>query len=495
MTVFDKRFHNLTEKQSDRRKYLTLIYGVFALAMFLHHIVVTICYREISTGADFLPITWIVFAVCSVLLGRMWEDKSFWILLVLLILRTLRIDTGEEGAQEVRNTVFLVGLYAYFGCYAAGRAIGIHKLKGFLMLFCALWTIAMTVFSCLGIYVGWTGNAIENLGTSPICVQYARLFPVYHPVEAGILSSISIAVAIVGFFVSRHSAHPKLAWLYCPAMILIFIFGMLTSTRACLVINAVEIAAVICLIVYERIKNRGKQENSPQRNRLIAAAMILLLVILTAALIALQSLFLPMLIQIRNQSGILVSNALAEETQAVSSFQIEARDFSMENGMDGLLNGRVVIWENTLQAIGQKPMILLSGESSNHPIEIVNNIREAQGLYRVSHTHNMFLQTLLENGIPGLLLYAAFILLFLRNAYKVIRNRELPFWKRIVPLPALACLCGELIDITTSTVNDRPQMTLLYLFIGFTAVIAGCQECQGDGSVGSVRGRTNEARR
>ena len=147
----------------------------------------------------------------------------------------------------------------------------------------------------------------------------------------------------------------------------------------------------------------------------------------------------------------------------------------MNEGVDGLMTGRLTIWKETMQTIGQKPMILLWGESAHMPreMEAINSIREAEGLYKIHHTHNEFLQILLENGIPGLALFAAFIVLFLRDAYRMITNRTLRFWQRAVPIPALGCLMAETVDITARANGDLPQMTILFLFIGFTAVLAG----------------------
>lgn len=137
--------------------------------------------------------------------------------------------------------------------------------------------------------------------------------------------------------------------------------------------------------------------------------------------------------------------------------------------MDDFLNGRYRIWENTFTLFRQEPKILLWGESAYHPMEKINAMRTEAGLLSVSHVHNTFLQILLENGIPGLLLYLSFIVIFIWQAVKLMLDPTIPLWQKIVPVPAIGCLIADTVDVCAIATDGYPPMTILYLFIGLTA--------------------------
>ena len=86
----------------------------------------------------------------------------------------------------------------------------------------------------------------------------------------------------------------------------------------------------------------------------------------------------------------------------------------------------------------------------------------------MGHCHNLWIQTLLESGILGLLLLLALHVYFLMHAFRLLKNKSLPFWQRLLPLPALAALVSEVFEHTASPDTCFPQLTLLYLFMGFT---------------------------
>ena len=86
-TFIRKLDHDWIDPET-RKPVVTVLYAVFAMAMVLHHIVVTIWYPAIAKGSDikYLWLLFPVFALVSVFLGHMWKDKGFWFLFALVVL-------------------------------------------------------------------------------------------------------------------------------------------------------------------------------------------------------------------------------------------------------------------------------------------------------------------------------------------------------------------------------------------------------------------------
>ncbi len=466
---------DLRNRENDRFRWVRLIYGAYAILMFLHHIYVTLYFKEVNYDSALFYIPWITFAVMTFFLGQLWKDKAFWILVALLLLRVFRIEAAGPKRIAFRNEILIIGIYAYFGCYGAGRVFRNHPkdLKMFVSVFCLLWTLAMIAFSCCGIYVGWTGEPVQTPGADKFYLLYGgtyRLAPIYHMVEGGTLASASIAVAIIGFLVTKSKA---LRIFYILEMIVIYIAGALTVTRTAYILNAFAICYI--LFFWLESKHSGKQNGQlPKAGQMILkyCALFLGTVLLGFALIYLQMQFLDAFNAVKSGRASVVSTAMAETVADSAAKTIQSRDFVTDQGINGFLNDRLDIWRSTIEAFRRKPSILWEGESAYKSMKLVDSIRKEWNTFKASHTHNIFLQTILENGIPALVLFLGFLAFFLMNTVKTIRHKELPFWQRMISLPALVCVISDMQSINASATRGRPHMTIFYLFIGLTMACA-----------------------
>ena len=104
-------------------------------------------------------------------------------------------------------------------------------------------------------------------------------------------------------------------------------------------------------------------------------------------------------------------------------------------------------------------------------MEVFNQYRVSLDRFAVDHCHSLYLETIMQTGIPGFLLWLLGIVLLLLNAFRLMKNRNLPMWQRVIALPAMACLVGELAECSACTEFGYPPMTILYLFIGLTIAI------------------------
>jgi O-antigen ligase len=84
--------------------------------------------------------------------------------------------------------------------------------------------------------------------------------------------------------------------------------------------------------------------------------------------------------------------------------------------------------------------------------------------------HNTPLCVLVEMGLIGLLVYLAFFAAWLRNGWRLWKNRQQPNWARahgLILIAALACYAAQMIfhDVTYSPIDN----TLLYLLAGLAS--------------------------
>ena len=472
-----------------RYRWITVAYMVFAMMMLMHHVWVTAYYATVEDGAIMLRFPWIILAGAGILLGRMWKDKCFWLLLALLLMKFLRIAIPMPEKISETQRIYELCIYSFFICYGAGRVLNGKDRKTFISVFCALWTAAMTVYACLGLYPVLTGISIWNLGTEGFYIRPAeqRLWPVFHPVEAGTMTASGIAAALVGFFMSRRKA---VRALYLFGAVLMFLMGVFCISRTSNLLTAAGIAAPLSMLLYERLCKQKKQGKffTPLRITAAFAAFSVIMVML----VVLQIKMIPAFNALRSNNTGLIPEAAAEETAPESGeipliteaeteetagqvpVEISTRGFVTDEGADGFLTGRWRIWTHIYDCFEERYSIyMLIGQGVYKPMEHINGyIRKGLALPYIYHLHSTFIQTLWESGFPGFIAFTAFFGIFAWNAFRLIRNRKLPLWQRMIPVPALLCWLADMVDCTGYCNWGKPPMTILYLFTGLTIAIA-----------------------
>ena len=449
-----------------RMKGVTWAYMAAAVLLLLHHIYVTVYQKTVLTGARDLYIPFIVFAAASFFMGRMWKDGLFWIFAALLVLKVVRTAMFGDYAVVVSMTYFVLSVYAFFVCYAIARVIPRNLWKTFLAVLCFLWTAAALVYAAFGLKVAFTGVPVSNLGTEEFTVHDAdrRLIMIYHVVTSGVILSVSMSMAILGCILAKRKT---IRLFYVAAALVLFFTCSLTGTRTAFVMSGANLALLLCIPLYDRLKP-GKPRNFAL-NTGKAMALFLAFITVTCAIAYIQSHAAGLLQYTQVRGGLIIPAARAEE-EAVGV--ISQRGFVISSNPDDILNGRFVHWQNILQIVLEDRETLLLGRSVYNTMTPVNELRLSMDLQPLYHCHNTFLQHLMENGIPGLLLYSGFVLVFLFHAFRVLTNRELPFWQRALPAGAIVCIMEGLIDNTCHVNFGYPQMTFLYLFAGFTIALS-----------------------
>ena len=135
--------------------------------------------------------------------------------------------------------------------------------------------------------------------------------------------------------------------------------------------------------------------------------------------------------------------------------------------LDGgdLLSGRTTIWKQAVRFLASYPRTLLTGRSVHEPMKNTGIMRTENLV--TEHCHNMILQTLIESGLPGLLLLLAFILCTGQRAVRLVTDEEKPMLVRLMPAAVCAIWVGELTECVVRMTNIRvPMLGLLMLYAG-----------------------------
>lgn len=454
-----------------RFRAVDILYAAAAAFMVLFHIYITLWFPEVSTGTEILHTAWCVMAVAGILLGKMWRDKGFWVLAAFWLLKFFRLFIPHPELVVGAKDTFYSGIFAFFVCYAVGRALRPDMHKVFLKIICSVWTLAMTVLCVMGIYAAWTGTLIYNYSTAYIGISptvghpgYQRMTLVYYATTtAGIVAS-SVAVSLMGAMLFKQR---WLKILFAVSIVPMVIACGLTSTRTTYITIGFALSLFVIVLLYNHMiakKTEGRLQKLAAKEVLILAAAF---VLLFGGLVVSQVFIADGFNAIKSKGGVILPHALAE-SEATFELDVAHRGF-ISGSLNSLLSGRVTIWQAAVQNITSSAEKLMLGESVLHPMKNVNAIISSRAAFE--HCHNIFLQTMLENGIPGLIILVAFLVIFVVNAWKLVFCRTMPMWKRLLPFPAIVVLIGELAECLTILQNDFPPMTFFYLFAGFTIAV------------------------
>ena len=449
-----------------RKPVVTVLYAVFAMAMLLHHIVVTLWYPGISKGTDikYLRILFPFFAFVSIPLGHMWKDKGFWFLFALLLLEYLRLAIPTPVIAMDFSSI----LYAFFGCYSIAKVLGTKKQKPFLQAFCVFWCLSLSILCLLGIYSTLSQKNINNFDSGVIYLAnisyYGRAYrlSMFYPfVISGIISATCFSISLTGFTLTSSRKTRLFYIIICVISLLATCF---TNTRT----SYVQISFSISILIFSWLYKRF-QSLSLVRRIIFYSSFLILTVTLYIAISYIPDCFGF----VRRIRSLFLPNAFAEETSVVSTVLVPQANNPIFSFLNTLSSGRIDLWRTAIQYLKNYPVSLFFGNSIHEPMSSINSLAISNGLWSepFSHMHNLWLQSLIENGILGLFLLISFQVYFIYHALRLLRSRELPLWQRYISVPAVTILFCELTEYSTSLNACYPQATILYLFMGFTVAI------------------------
>lgn len=408
----------------------------------------------IGSGVDNMPpIIWyarMATVPLAMYLGKLWKNTGFRILAVytaVFFLRCFIPDQDSIFTEEVAENI-LSALWLFSACYGMGYVLNEKQLKKFLLICTGIWTAGMTVLSCMGIFSAWTEQTVRLFEKAEIYVYInARVNIIYLATITGSMIGITLLMASLTIVCVRNKL---VKILFGVALIPLSITLALTDSRTAYISVPVGFGIIAFSLVFHYLQGKEKfHRRQCQWKPWLISIVIALIVFVLLVCVLLQ--ITPIFNQIRNR-GFLVSVAYAEEANSAG---IVTRGFGGSN----ILDGRAELWTKVLEHFQQNPIALLIGESKLSPLHIVNNYK--------AHCHSIYIQILLESGIPGLLLFLVFIGYTLIHAIRAIRDPEQPLWIRLLPAIPVSLWVGDLAEnFTWLRSSQCPMPAILCIAAG-----------------------------
>ncbi len=404
-----------------------------------------------NTGIDDIPILiWIIRLLpvpFAVYLGKLWKDRGFQILFFYFLLFFFRCYISNQESifrLELSESVFSA-LWLFSACYGLGFVLKDKQLNRFICLLAIIWIVWITVFSCIGIYALWTDQSIRFANDARVgfgAEHSHRLNLIYLPTVTGALLSISSLMTTIMAIANRKKAIRMI----CIILTLILLFALaLTSTRTAYISFSAGLCIIVFLVfVINHLRKIGNKGNKKQIAVLLTIGLVIMVMVFVISVICLMRI-IPIFNQIKTQG--IITRAYATEKGTAGIW---------ERGFDGdrVLSGRTELYQEILNFIKAKKSILLTGESKDNPLSAINPA--------YSHCHSIYLQILLESGIPGCLLLFIFIIQSCRCSTRVFLSYKSPIWIKMLLGLLVSMLVADFVECFIWLRSSQCLMTTVF---------------------------------
>ena len=436
--------------------FLFLLWQPVRLMEFQLPQAVTAWFDVVWAGAALLALLlwglWRERPVRLMLLGLLWICVSLWIAAwdKLTAGGTARsLLSGAWAALQHARPILGPMVYALGFCFFLGYVADQGQLQRLLRLTCAFWTLWVGALAAAGLWAVYAGVRVENLGSHFLGVNASdhRLYLFAYCTDSGGIMASGLLVALLGCGLSRGRVGKGLYLLCAGAMLaalsltdgrssFLALGACLGLICAALALRRARWALVVRLLLAALLSAAG------------AAAVTLLCVWLNGLLGGLAGL------PVRQVRLGLMASAQAEGA-AVSHRSLLGED---------PLSGRGDVWAAVFRLLGARPALLLSGTTILDWKESLMPFTTT-GL-RYAHAHSIYLQILMELGVPGLVLCAAFLCCLIPRAWHVLMDGGTPLWQRLTVLPVVMILLGELVECHTMPGLMLPFVPVVYTGMG-----------------------------
>lgn len=411
----------------------------------------------IGAGIDNIPTyIWILRLLpvpLALYLGKLWKDRGFQILSIYFLwffLRSFIPNPGSIFSVEIAESI-PGALWLFAACYGLAKILTINQFKRFLTTASMVWISWMAVLCCVGIYVVWTEQTITLLGGIIEFTTWgqARLEVIYLATTAGAMMGVTV---LIGIILTLSIDKWVLRIIIFLMLIPVIIAMALTDSRTAFISISAGSAIMAFTGVYQYYQKRSKGKNlnrkTIQWKAWIIGVLVMVVVFLLLIIILLQ--ITPAFNRIRTHG--LIPRALAEEAEKTN---VIVRGFTG----DRVLSGRAELWTKIIQYIDQNRYILLDGITKQATLSQIDNY--------YGHSHCLYLQVLLESGIPGLILLLSFIVYTATNAIRAITNPELPLWLRLLPAIFISLVVADLAEcFLWLRASYAPMITIFFISAG-----------------------------
>ena len=467
----------LTPAENRHNTFSEVLLMAGILFTFLYRIIEMLWLPNLDVAAQYLPTLWGLLAGALAVRGQAFRRKTTWVLASGLALIFLRCFFGGRDTFYWGYRSVIYGVLAFGVCYQTAFGLSKKWLLTFLRLLLALWTLFMAGLSLVGIWAALYDQTITTAagGVYRIGVTYSRLYLLTFCTNSGSNLALSLLAALIGMLLTRN---PLGRVLYVLASLVQYAALGLTVARTAFI--SVSIALGLLLACGLMAKLRGKRL-SERLVRLISFILAAALAVGSFLLLSKSpDLFGGVKEQVRSSTDVVESTdteegADTEEAAATpaprstnTQSTVQRRPITMDENM---LTQRQFAWQAVYRYIRQHPETLLYGASVVMPMAEVNPLADIENA-AWDHAHNMYIQILLECGIPGIILLVLFLYSLARAALRLFFSKDKPLWQRALPVIPICILISELAECMTMLVYNLPALAFLMLFSGLVLKFA-----------------------
>ena len=414
--------------------------GLLTLALFWESLLALTLFK--STPWDH----WIHY-IELILLGYTWMKaaplKRPWYAILAGFVFWLFLSSAIRG-EEVLDAAKTSLMRAVLVCLLATALplwISPRHLKRFLQVFLALWTALGAGLALTGLFCAWTGVRLENYtGKSFIGLNSARILRLM--VSQALVSSvhlgITLALALTGLALTRSWIGKALYGLAAASLVLAQAM-IVSRTGPWMTAAVLGIAAGLACIPFLRRR---------VPNRILRTVLILLL---TAALSA----------------GIFFAFS------ALQPLLISPKKGTVADPEWDTLRA---IWSETFSAFGKQPSLLLTGTTVP---AWKDELMKLCAFPDENTPRSLPLDLLITAGLPGLLLFGAFLFFLFRAVLRLFRPNKAPLWQLFLTLPVWTALLLE--SIENQTRLESKAWIAIPLMVMASAVLRTAEPDPGQG--------------
>lgn len=416
---------------------------------------------------ELFPKMWLALAAAALVMSRGRLGAAYLPAALLAWMALVSGMRGEHVLLQERQAIFN-GVLAFLVILPAPAVVKPKKLMGYVKTLLAVWTIFLTLQAAVGLWAAMTGRAVMSLqNTWYIGVNNGdnRLYLNAYVTTGAVKMALSVLLAGIGAAMCRKWPGRVLYGLCALAQLACL---SLTDCRTAFI----AVGAMLGLALAAMLWHAGRPAKTRRALWLRRGCALALIPVMTAGMyLALSGTLTALSAHVPPAGERLPMTELPAYMLPHAQAEGEA---VQHRGLDAsnLFNDRQVIWEASLRLLGSEPEYLLTG-TGTETSQLLTNAYIPEGAYGgqpFQHVHSIYLRTLVSWGLPGLLLFAAFLGRFLPSAARLMLRREASLSQRLLPLPALFALLCDTVDCFLRLSEGTPLLFFGCLFAGLTIV-------------------------
>lgn len=410
------------------------------------------------------PAVWYGLAAMALVLSR-FRLGALW--LPAGLLAWMGAMSAYRGVLDAQLGAIAHGVLAFLVILPAPRVVGFDRLTKYLRGLLAVWTVFLTMQAAVGLWAALTGHAVFSLkGTWYIGVNLGdnRLYLNAYVTTSAVKLGLSALMALLGAALTRRCL-PRVLYILCAAVQLLCL--SLTDCRTAFIAVGAGLGAAVMVII---LRTGRPGEGRTRRLLRMGCALLAVPLLMAGTYVALSGTLSALAPHVeRELDNITMLELPAHLLPEAAAEAVQHRELQAGN----LFNDRQIIWTAALRLLRSEPKFLLTGTTMVlSPVLTNAHILPAEYTGRpFAHVHNIYLQTLAAWGLPGFLLLAAFLVIFLLAAWRVLMKHDLPLWQRLVPIPTLYVLLCEMVDCFTRLSEGAPMLLFGCFFAGLTLAV------------------------